>query len=88
METLDDGQENLLADLFDVFAREVRRELEDEPRCRRVVKIEQRVPSVRLPRPATGQQVGFGNRRTHRGHARLNDSRWPVLDQKVVYLKV
>ena len=60
IEVPDDGQEDFLANLLDVLAREIVPELKDKAPRRRVMPVEQLVPGPRLTTAAARKQVSFG----------------------------
>ena len=59
IEVPDDGQEDLLANLLRVLAREIVPKLKDEAPRRRVMPVEQLVPRLRLTPAAARKQVCF-----------------------------
>src|SRR5260370_35443139 len=59
LKALDHRQKDLLANLLGIFPREVVAELEDESSRRRIMKVEQLLPRLRLALAAAGQQPGF-----------------------------
>src|SRR5205807_6598145 len=59
MQTFDDCQKHFLTHLFDIFPREIGRELKDKSPCCRVVLIEQLVPGLSLAFAAALQQFGL-----------------------------
>jgi hypothetical protein len=59
IEVADDGQEDFLANLLDVLAREIVAKLKDKAPRRCVVPVEQFVPGPRLTPAAARKQVSF-----------------------------
>ena len=55
----DDGEKNFLTDFLGVLEREIGGQLENEAAGRRVVGVEQIVPSRRVAAPAACQQFVF-----------------------------
>ena len=80
---LNDSQKSLLANLLHVFAREGRRQLEDEPGRRRVMKVEKRVPGPVFSLPATGDQWRFGIR-THGPRLGVQSSKFKVQNSSAI----
>jgi hypothetical protein len=59
-EIFDNRQENLLADLLDIFPGEVVSKLGHEAGCGSIMKVKELIPGVRLASLAAIEQGGFG----------------------------
>jgi hypothetical protein len=59
IEVPDDGQEDFLANLLDVLAREIVAKLKDKAPRRRVMLVEKVVPGPRFTAAAARKQVSF-----------------------------
>ena len=62
LEVANDREERFLADFIDIFQRKMRRKLKDEFSGNRIKAVEQFVPRVGLPSPASADQFAFALR--------------------------